>query len=80
MCIAGFSPFSGCLQFFAVYFSIMNPGSESTETSIKALQAQNAQFQELILGLAKGQEQLKTMLLPEIVQNGKSGKLHNIKT
>ena len=41
----------------------MNPGSESTETSIKALQAQNAQFQELILGLAKGQEELKTMLL-----------------
>ena len=41
----------------------MNPGSESTETSIKALQAQNAQFQELIKGLAKGQEELKAMLL-----------------
>ena len=47
----------------------MNPES-STEASIKALQeqnvqfqAQNAQFQELIKGLAQGQQELKTMLL-----------------
>ena len=49
-------------MFFAVYFSIMNPES-STEQSIKALQAQNAQFQELIMGLAQGQEELKALLL-----------------
>ena len=62
MCIAGCF-LSGCLQFFAVYFSIMNPDSSSTEMSIKALQAQNAQFQELIMGLAQGQEELKALLL-----------------
>ena len=49
-------------MFFAVYFSIMNPES-STEQSIKALQAQNAQFQELIMSLAQGQEKLKTLLV-----------------
>src|SRR3954468_34883 len=32
------------------------------EQSIKDLQAQNAQFQALILNLSKGQEELKTML------------------
>ena len=67
-CITGI-PLTGCLLFFAVYFSTMNPES-STEASIKALQAQNAQFQaqnaqfqELIKGLAQGQQELKTMLL-----------------
>ena len=40
----------------------MNPES-STELSIKALQAQNAQFQELIMGLAQGQEELKALLV-----------------
>ena len=49
-------------MFFAVYFSIMNPES-STEQSIKALQAQNAQFQELIMSLAQGQEELKALLV-----------------
>ena len=41
----------------------MNPDSSATETTLKALQAQNAQFQELIMGLAQGQEELKAMLL-----------------
>ena len=41
----------------------MNPDSSSTEISIKALQAQNAQFQELIMGFAQGQEELKALLL-----------------
>ena len=41
----------------------MNPDSSSTEMSIKALQAQNVQFQELIMGLAQGQEELKALLL-----------------
>ena len=31
--------------------------------SIKALQAQNAQFQELIMGLAQGQAELKALLV-----------------
>ena len=39
----------------------MNPES-STEQSIKALQAQNAQFQELIMSLDQGQQDLKTLL------------------
>ena len=32
------------------------------EQTVKDLQAQNAQFQEMILNLAKGQEELKTLL------------------
>src|SRR4051812_21430065 len=41
----------------AVYFSIMN-----LEQSIKDLQAQNAEFQALILNLSKGQDELKSLL------------------
>ena len=37
----------------------------STEQAIKALQAQNAQFQELFMSLAKGQQGLKTLILKE---------------
>ena len=37
----------------------------STEQDIKALQAQNAQFQELFMNLAKGQQDLKTLILKE---------------
>ena len=37
----------------------------STEQAIKALQAQNAQFQELFMNLAKGQQDLKTLILKE---------------
>src|SRR3954468_2376819 len=41
----------------AVYFSIIN-----LEQSVKDLQAQNAEFQALILNLSKWQEELKTLL------------------
>src|SRR4051812_31583620 len=41
----------------AVYFSIMN-----LEQSVKDLQTQNAQFQDLILNLSKGQDELKSLL------------------
>ena len=37
----------------------------STEQAIKALQAQNAQFQELFMNIAKGQQDLKTLILKE---------------
>ena len=37
----------------------------STEQAIKALQAQNAQFQELFMNLAKGQQDLKALILKE---------------
>ena len=40
----------------------MNPES-SNEQAIKALQAQNAQFQELVMSLAQGQEELKALLV-----------------
>ena len=33
------------------------------EQTVKDLQAQNAQFQEMILNLSKGQEELKALLL-----------------
>ena len=55
---------TGFLIFFAVYFSIMS-SEPSTEQAIKALQAQNAQFQELFMNLAKGQQDLKTLILKE---------------
>ena len=35
------------------------------EQTIKDLQAQNAQFQQMFLTLAKGQEDLKTLLIKE---------------
>ena len=37
----------------------------SSEQSIKDLQAQNAQFQQLFITLAKGQEDLKDLILKE---------------
>ena len=40
----------------------MNP-EPTTKQAIKALQAQNAQFQELVMSLAQGQQELKTLLL-----------------
>ena len=40
-----------------VYFSKMD-----IEQMIKDLQAQNSQFQQLLLTLAKGQKELKTLL------------------
>ena len=40
----------------------MNPES-SSEQAIKALQAQNAQFKELVMSLAQGQQELKALLL-----------------
>ena len=36
-----------------------------TDQAIKALQAQNAQFQEMFLNLAKGQQDLKTLILKD---------------
>ena len=42
--------------------SIMNP-ELTTEQAIKALQAQNAQFQEMVMNLAQGQQELKALLL-----------------
>ena len=55
--------FDRLLTLFAVYRSlVMNPES-SNEQSIKALQAQNAQFQELIMNLTQGQQDLKALLV-----------------
>src|SRR4051812_41183532 len=45
-------------SFLAVYFSVMN-----LEQSVKDLQAQNTEFQALILNLSKGQEELKALLI-----------------
>ena len=55
---------TGFLIFFAVYFSIMS-SKPSTEQAIKALQAQNAQCQELFMSLAKGQQYLRTLILKD---------------
>ena len=55
---------TGFLIFFAVCFSIMS-SEPSTEQAFKALQAQNTQFQELFMNLAKGQQDLKALILKE---------------
>ena len=49
----------------------------STEQAIKALQAQNAQFQELVISLAQGQQDLKTLILKEKKKNKKRTVLFN---
>ena len=49
----------------------------STEQAIKALQAQNAQFQELFMNLAKGKQDLKTLILKEKKKKKKSTILFN---
>ena len=49
----------------------------STEQAIKALQAQNAQFQELVMSLAKGQQDLKTLILKERKKKKKRTVLFN---
>ena len=54
----------------------MNPES-STELSIKALQAHNAQFQELIMGLAQGQEEMKALLVQKKKKKKKRTVLFN---
>ena len=43
-----------------IYFSEMD-----VEQTVKDLQAQNAQFQQMLLALTKGQEELKTLLAKE---------------
>ena len=50
----------------------------STEQAIKALQAQNAQFQEIFMNLAKGQQDLKTLILKEKKKKKKRTILFNI--
>ena len=43
--------------------AIIMSSEPTTEQAIKALQAQNAQFQELVMSLAQGQQELKTLTL-----------------
>ena len=50
----------------------------SSEQAIKALQAQNAKFQELFINLAKGQQDLKTLILKEKKKKKKRIVLFNI--
>ena len=45
------------------------------DQAIKALQAQNAQFQEMFLNLAKGQHDLKTLILKEKKKKKKKKKV-----
>ena len=48
----------------------------SFEQSIKDLQAQNAQFQQMFITLAKGQEDLKALILKEKKKKKTSGVLN----
>ena len=45
--------------------SLVISAEMSSDQAIKDVQAQNAQFQELFLSLAKGQEDLKALILKE---------------
>ena len=56
-------PFTDLLSSSLFITAIIMSAETFTEQAIKALQAQNAQFQELIMSLAQGQQELKTLLL-----------------
>ena len=58
-CITGFSP-TGLLILPTVYFSKMD-----IEQTVKDLQAQNAQFQQMLLAMGKGKEDLTALLLED---------------
>ena len=47
----------------------------TTDQAIKALQAQNAQFQEMFMNLAKGHQDLKTLILKDKKKNKKKKKV-----
>ena len=59
----------------AVYFSKMD-----IERTVKDLQAQNSQFQQLLMTLAKGQEELKTLLEKEKEKEKKKKKRVGVST
>src|SRR3954470_17124179 len=67
-------PIMGFSSFLAVYFSIMN-----LEQSVKDLQAQNTEFQALILNLSKGQEELKAMLTKKKKKKGKKTQVKKLR-
>ena len=46
----------------------------STDQAIKALQVQNAQFQEIFMNLAKGQQDLKSLILKDKKKNKEKNK------
>ena len=50
----------------------------SSEQSIKDLQAQNAQFQQMFINLAKGQEDLKALILKEKKKKKKASGILNM--
>ena len=59
------SSVTGLLSSSLFISAIIMSTEPSTEQAIKALQAQNAQFKELVMSLAKGQQDLKTLILKE---------------
>ena len=54
--ITGFS-------FSSLFISAIMSSETPTDQAIKALQAQNAQFQEMFLNLANSQQDLETLIL-----------------
>ena len=58
-------PITGLLSSSLFISAITMSAEPLTEQAIKALHAQNAQFQELFMNLAKGQQDLKTLILKE---------------
>lgn len=59
-------------------FSLFTSAEMALEQTVKDLQAQNAQFQELILNLSKGQDELKTLLAKKKKKTRRSGGLINL--
>ena len=49
----------------SLFISAIMSSETSIDQAIKALQAQNAQFQEMFMNLAKGQKDLKTLILKD---------------
>ena len=69
--ITGFSSSS-------LFISVIMSSETPTDQEIKALQAQNAQFQEMFLNLAKGRKDLKTLILKDKKKKKKKTVLLNM--
>ena len=68
---------TGCSS-SSLFNSTIMSSKTPTDQAIKALQAQNAQFQEMFLNLAKSQQYLKTLILKAKKQKEKKVVLLNM--
>ena len=56
---------------FLIFLMFISAKEMALEQTVKDLQAQNAQFQQTFLALAKGQEDLKALIVKEKTKKAK---------